>query len=1669
MSLSKRSLFTIIQAAEILGVSPKTIRRLKSKGVISPQTGSNRQILISINDLDILRNVLNKPLANKTYPVADTAKMLNVSPDTIRRWEKEGKIESIRTTGGHRRFTTEAIRQVKEKKDQPQTKVAIPSQPFSKNFFFNLKLISFVILSTFLITIAMGPAFIASKLTFLQQSINQLQTRLTQITREESGYPEGNFASVLSSSEGVYEGDVQIIGQVSITGQTVFDEYVKFKKGAEFGSSTLIIDGFGNLDTDKTITTENLVVKGATSLSKLSVAGNEIINSSGKIPVINGLYFESLSGENLTDIDAHHLNGVAASSFLRSDQSDTAEGVINFTASPGSTNVNGGPVYINPASSTSDYTLFGIALGGSQRFKVDAEGDVVTTGNIQISSTGKQFKLSTNTSDPTALGSGSLYFNTSSSKLRVYTGSSWSDISGDMTGSGTANYLSKWTASNTLGDSVIQESSGQIGIGVSPSQTLDVDGDIRIRGGEIYLDGLSSSSSTTDGTIYFDTDDNNLYIYANSAYNKIGSDLTKYTANNAALANAGYLEVAHNEGTNDIMVSGWIYDGSKYIEIDDHAQATLNIQDPNLVGWYKMEEASGDLDNAEGTASRDLIDKGTPTYAQTGQINSAISLDGTSDYFCTGTGTTCADNDDFDFGSSSFSIGGWFKHDTISTNSDYIAVKYSDSASIDSGDGDDGAITVSVSSNINTADLISGRTCTEGGDAVNYNVSALTSTTATLTSTPSAGCLAIGDEVLLINLQGGTSAYSNVGNYETLRIQGIAGAVVTFTTSKLNYYGDGASDDTNLGTATGTQRVMLQRVPNYTSVTVNDAINFYPDDWDGVKGGVMFFRATGAVAINGTGKIHADAKGYRRGVEGSGNFLGGGGGEAFCGPTDTAGGDGGDYLARNGSNGNCGGGGGSAVNDTSQGTPGTGSASAGGAGGGGGAAEDGNSTGQGRGGGGGGGGYGTIGYKGTNYNSGGTPGDGGTNSSGNGGKGYGSGDNQYGGMGGGGGTYGDADLTDLFFGSSGGAGGDGDSYPEGCMEGGHGGDGGGIIFIAADSITVNGFLSSNGNNGAVGESDGVNRAGGGGGGGAGGSMKLISNTINLGTSKVTATGGAGGNGAAADGGAAGDGRIHVDYVTSTSGTSDPVYDSSQVSASAGGYKLYMESDGDITFAIDDDQSSFPEDSATTTPANYDDNSWHHLAVVKSGASYIKIYIDGQEVAADYSLAATTSISNDDPFYLGVDSDGSSNPWQGVLDEMFVLSRDLSAGEIKELYQSNNRFYIEQTDNNTVRLYNYTGETQNVRLDVLVFGADLAEWYPTDDDSIEAGDVVKAIGEKDKYGVPKITKTDIKGDNKAIGIISTRAGVELGLSGPDRHLVALSGRVPVKIEPDSPTISAGDFITASDSPGYARKAEFGDYYVGKALGSWEPDSGKSTVTTFLTLGFLYADLNQEQDQATAADTKEVESGQEQTETNLSSIDYSYEERIRLLEENLEKLNKQVSGLTDLYLSSTSLSETSNDIPSSSIDSLVVLGKSTLGDTFINGKLNVGILSFDNLTASIDAIGVLKIQPLALGNIEFMNGLVTIDTSGNMIVNEITAKKYKVSGNSAGSDYIGSGQTSVWVETDTVRSNSLIFITPTTITDSPLSVTEKSSGSGFRVETEKSTDKNIHFDWWIIESE
>ena len=43
---------------------------------------------------------------------AEVADLLHVSPKTVTRWAREGKLPHSRTLGGHRRYPSEAIRQL---------------------------------------------------------------------------------------------------------------------------------------------------------------------------------------------------------------------------------------------------------------------------------------------------------------------------------------------------------------------------------------------------------------------------------------------------------------------------------------------------------------------------------------------------------------------------------------------------------------------------------------------------------------------------------------------------------------------------------------------------------------------------------------------------------------------------------------------------------------------------------------------------------------------------------------------------------------------------------------------------------------------------------------------------------------------------------------------------------------------------------------------------------------------------------------------------------------------------------------------------------------------------------------------------------------------------------------------------------------------------------------------------------------------------------------------------------------------------------------------------------------------------------------------------------------------------------------------------------------------
>lgn len=55
---------------------------------------------------------------NELLTPSEVAKMFRVDPKTVTRWAKAGKLTSIRTLGGHRRYRASEVRRLRSGTDQ---------------------------------------------------------------------------------------------------------------------------------------------------------------------------------------------------------------------------------------------------------------------------------------------------------------------------------------------------------------------------------------------------------------------------------------------------------------------------------------------------------------------------------------------------------------------------------------------------------------------------------------------------------------------------------------------------------------------------------------------------------------------------------------------------------------------------------------------------------------------------------------------------------------------------------------------------------------------------------------------------------------------------------------------------------------------------------------------------------------------------------------------------------------------------------------------------------------------------------------------------------------------------------------------------------------------------------------------------------------------------------------------------------------------------------------------------------------------------------------------------------------------------------------------------------------------------------------------------------------
>jgi hypothetical protein len=178
--------------------------------------------------------------------------------------------------------------------------------------------------------------------------------------------------------------------------------------------------------------------------------------------------------------------------------------------------------------------------------------------------------------------------------------------------------------------------------------------------------------------------------------------------------------------------------------------------------------------------------------------------------------------------------------------------------SINTGTGVDGDVTISVAANWNTGIFSAGRTV---ADAVAFTVTSLGTNFAIVNAVPTG--LAVGDEVMLINTMGTSTAYVNAGTYEFLYIASIDTTInkVVFTSNKTKYFGTTASNDANIGVTAGTNQIVsLQRVPNYNTFTLNPSISLTCTAYNKLLYGIIMFRAKTA---NIYGTINVSGKGYQ--------------------------------------------------------------------------------------------------------------------------------------------------------------------------------------------------------------------------------------------------------------------------------------------------------------------------------------------------------------------------------------------------------------------------------------------------------------------------------------------------------------------------------------------------------------------------------------------------------------------------------------------------------------------------------------------------------------------------------------------------------------------------------------------------------------------------------------
>jgi len=205
-----------------------------------------------------------------------------------------------------------------------------------------------------------------------------------------------------------------------------------------------------------------------------------------------------------------------------------------------------------------------------------------------VTSTGNTLTLRNNLGSSTAVTINAATGGSYSNGVITLSGSgSLSNITGLPTGTtggaGTINFVPLWTATTSLGDSVIQQNSGNIGVGTVPGRKFDVNGDVSIRGNLYFTSTTNTINYNNSPKITFDKGSANPTVLIG---NTVGGTLNPSLTRNVFIGNQIGLGLTGNSNTNLII-------GSEILKTNFSSAVENNI----ILGSYLLDDLSNGSNN----------------------------------------------------------------------------------------------------------------------------------------------------------------------------------------------------------------------------------------------------------------------------------------------------------------------------------------------------------------------------------------------------------------------------------------------------------------------------------------------------------------------------------------------------------------------------------------------------------------------------------------------------------------------------------------------------------------------------------------------------------------------------------------------------------------------------------------------------------------------------------------------------------------------------------------------------------------------------------------------------------------------------------------------------------------------------------------------------------------